>query len=175
MMDADLSMAAHYYLIAVDKHNSARANFNLGFMHEWGIGLKQDFPLAKRHYDLAAGVNSAEATLAVQIALIAMSQHEYFLKLQAALKDWWFLKDQENGKKSVWFPSAATYRESNPKTQRDVIVAHIFDHTTMYIVILMYGVVQLMKIRGRQLQERERARVEQQREARDRLAREQQQ
>ena len=45
-MDADLSMAAHYYTIAVDKHVSARANFNLGYMHEWGIGLKQDFPLA---------------------------------------------------------------------------------------------------------------------------------
>ncbi|CAJ1961517.1 unnamed protein product [Cylindrotheca closterium] len=88
--DADLSMAAHYYTIAVDKHQSARANFNLGFMHEYGIGLKQDFPLAKRHYDLAASYHAAEASLAVQIALMAMSQHENIVKLRNAWNAWWY-------------------------------------------------------------------------------------
>jgi len=88
--DADLSMAAHYYTIAVDKHQSARANFNLGFMHEYGIGLKQDFPLAKRHYDLAASYHAAEASLAVQIALMAMSQHENIVKFRNAWNAWWY-------------------------------------------------------------------------------------
>merc|ERR1712216_40319 len=67
LLTADLSMAAHYYTEAVEIHSSARANFNLGFMHEWGLGLKQDFPLAKRHYDLA-NTNNKEAEVAVQIA-----------------------------------------------------------------------------------------------------------
>ncbi|KAL3940765.1 MAG: hypothetical protein SGBAC_004747 [Bacillariaceae sp.] len=88
--DADLSMAAHYYTIAVDKHQSARANFNLGFMHEYGIGLKQDFPLAKRHYDLAVSYHAAEASLAVQIALMAMSQHENIVKFRNAWNAWWY-------------------------------------------------------------------------------------
>jgi hypothetical protein len=42
--DADMEKAAIYYRLALDKAKSARANFNLGYMHEWGLGLKQDFP-----------------------------------------------------------------------------------------------------------------------------------
>eukprot|EP00980_Cylindrotheca_fusiformis_P025461 scaffold13761_cov49-Cylindrotheca_fusiformis.AAC.1 len=58
-------------------------------MHEWGIGLKQDFPLAKRYYDLAGSGHAPEASLAVQIALIAMSQHEAFVKIHNAWNAWW--------------------------------------------------------------------------------------
>lgn len=158
MIDADLSIAAHYYQIAVDKHRSARANFNLGFMHEWGIGLKQDFPLAKRHYDLASTVNAAEATLAVQIALLAMSQHEAFLKLKASLSDWWLSKEHNKGKKRMWFPQVKLYKGEKPKTKKDVILDHVFDETSLYILVLMFGVLKLMLMRGRRLQERDQAR-----------------
>ncbi len=34
-----MAIAAQYYRKAAEEHNSARANFNLGFMHEWGLGL----------------------------------------------------------------------------------------------------------------------------------------
>ena len=30
--------------------------FNLGYMHQYGIGLPQDFHLAKRYFDMAAQV-----------------------------------------------------------------------------------------------------------------------
>jgi TPR repeat protein len=68
-----MAIAAQYYRKAAEEHNSARANFNLGFMHEWGMGLSQDFPLAKRHYDLAAKDN---ANKAAAIALYAMNIHQ---------------------------------------------------------------------------------------------------
>lgn len=72
-----MAIAAQYYRKAAEEHNSARANFNLGFMHEWGMGLSQDFPLAKRHYDLAAKDN---ANKAAAIALYAMNIHQKAVK-----------------------------------------------------------------------------------------------
>ena len=72
-----MAIAAQYYRKAAEEHKSARANFNLGFMHEWGLGLTQDFPLAKRHYDLAG----EEASIASSIALWAMSIHQRVVKL----------------------------------------------------------------------------------------------
>ena len=48
---------------------SAQAMWNLGWMHENGIGIDQDFHLAKRHYDLALETNPREANLPVVLAL----------------------------------------------------------------------------------------------------------
>jgi TPR repeat protein len=76
-----MAIAAQYYRKAAEEHKSARANFNLGFMHEWGLGLTQDFPLAKRHYDLAG----EEASIASSIALWAMSVHQRMVKLTMIL------------------------------------------------------------------------------------------
>lgn len=71
--------AALYYRKAADQ-NLPHAMYNLGYMYEWGIGVKQDFPLAKRHYDMAAATNP-EAAIPVQLALGAMRVHERVLKL----------------------------------------------------------------------------------------------
>merc|ERR1739845_153557 len=80
-----LTIAARYYIKAAKEHNSARGNYNLGFMHEWGIGLAQDFPLAKRYYDLAAKLG--EAVFAVKIALVCMYFHEKYVKIKVKLQD----------------------------------------------------------------------------------------
>mmetsp|Transcript_20652 Transcript_20652/g.20935 ORF Transcript_20652/g.20935 Transcript_20652/m.20935 type:complete len:84 (+) Transcript_20652:320-571(+) len=66
---------------------SPRGNYNLGFMYEWGLGLKQDFPLAKRHYDLAAD-NNPQAELAVQLTLTSMKLHERLVKLCNWWREW---------------------------------------------------------------------------------------
>lgn len=81
--DDHMAIAAQYYRKAAEEHKSARANFNLGFMHEWGLGLTQDFPLAKRHYDLAG----QEASIASSIALWAMSLHQMIVKFNVVLVD----------------------------------------------------------------------------------------
>lgn len=47
---------------------SAQAMWNLGWMHENGIGMEQDFHLAKRYYDQALETNS-EAHFPVMLAL----------------------------------------------------------------------------------------------------------
>ncbi|KAK7045626.1 ERAD-associated protein [Paramarasmius palmivorus] len=60
--------AARYYQAAADTQLSALAMWNLGWMYENGIGVPQDFHLAKRHYDLASETNS-EAYLPVLISL----------------------------------------------------------------------------------------------------------
>ena len=51
-MDVDLKKAADMYKSA-SQLNIARGSFNLGYMHEHGLGLPQDLQLAKRHYEQA--------------------------------------------------------------------------------------------------------------------------
>lgn len=45
--------------------------FNLGYMHEQGLGMKKDWHLAKRSYDLAAQTN-ADAKVPVALALMKL-------------------------------------------------------------------------------------------------------
>ncbi|KAF8161262.1 hypothetical protein B0H34DRAFT_372708 [Crassisporium funariophilum] len=63
-----LEKAARYYQSASDTQLSALAMWNLGWMYENGVGVPQDFHLAKRHYDLALETNS-EAYLPVVLSL----------------------------------------------------------------------------------------------------------
>jgi TPR repeat protein len=164
-VESDLAMAAHYYQIAVEKHHSPRANFNLGFLHEWGLGLQQDFPLAKRHYDLAATGHPQEASIAVQIALMAMSVHEYIVKLEVAWKEWREKQVQqqaESGKTAhsepVDSPRMASAGGQVPvghpvpfppvsKTQMDVILSHLFSWESLLIVFLTIILLLVMELR----------------------------
>ncbi|KAH9942227.1 HCP-like protein [Epithele typhae] len=63
--------AAGYYQSAADTQMSALAMWNLGWMYENGVGVPQDFHLAKRHYDLAYETN-AEAYLPVLLSLLKL-------------------------------------------------------------------------------------------------------
>jgi hypothetical protein len=45
-----------------------QAYFNLGFMHQFGLGLPQDFHLAKRFYDMTMQVPACPRTLRVAAA-----------------------------------------------------------------------------------------------------------
>ncbi|KAH7065442.1 hypothetical protein B0J12DRAFT_640374 [Macrophomina phaseolina] len=74
---ADQEKAAACYQAAAETMQSAQAFWNLGWMHENGIGLDQDFHLAKRFYDQALETNR-EAYLPVTLALF---------KLRA--RSWW--------------------------------------------------------------------------------------
>uniref|UniRef100_A0A674AYM5 Uncharacterized protein n=1 Tax=Salmo trutta TaxID=8032 RepID=A0A674AYM5_SALTR len=50
--------------MASEQQHSAQAMFNLGYMHEKGLGIKQDIHLAKRFYDMAA-----ESMLSLSLSL----------------------------------------------------------------------------------------------------------
>ncbi|KAJ3513423.1 hypothetical protein NLJ89_g2960 [Agrocybe chaxingu] len=63
--------AARYYQSASDTQMSALAMWNLGWMYENGVGVPQDFHLAKRHYDMALETNS-EAYLPVILSLVKL-------------------------------------------------------------------------------------------------------
>jgi SEL1 protein len=67
----DVSKAVQCYNGASEYSQSAQALFNLGWMHENGIGLEQDFHLAKRYYDQALEVNE-EAYLPVTLSLLKL-------------------------------------------------------------------------------------------------------
>ncbi|KAI0665661.1 HCP-like protein [Trametes maxima] len=69
--------AAGYYQSAADTMMSAQAMWNLGWMYENGIGVPQDFHLAKRHYDLAYDTND-EAYLPVLLSLIKLHARSFW-------------------------------------------------------------------------------------------------
>jgi TPR repeat protein len=162
--ERDLKMAAHYYRIAADRHASPRANFNLAYLHEWGLGLTQDFPLAKRHYDLAASsvVATREADLAVQIALWTLVFHEYLVRIRIAWEDYWSYDTDigtldspvDAGSTVEAVPKAISSMIGRPvpggpsenasfmgesktqKTKMDIIWAHLWSWESLFIVIL---------------------------------------
>ena len=69
--EADVDKAVQCYTGASDYSQSAQALFNLGWMHENGVGMTQDFHLAKRYYDNALEVNE-EAYLPVTLSLLKL-------------------------------------------------------------------------------------------------------
>ncbi|KAJ9645577.1 ERAD-associated protein [Knufia peltigerae] len=75
---SNLERATTCYTTAAESHHSAQALWNLGWMHENGIGsVTQDFHMAKRYYDLALEMNK-EAYLPVTLALAKLR-----------LRSWW--------------------------------------------------------------------------------------
>jgi TPR repeat protein len=164
-LQKDLEMAAHYYRMATGRASSPRANYNLGFMYEWGLGLKQDFPLAKRHYDLAVSVGSQEAQLPVAIALVCMNVHEYLVKLWMSRGDW--LLETQFGRAFAPFWSAAersgrltdlqddlsSENFSRPRpgrtTKTDVILAHLLSWESALILVLTLVLSSLFSYRRR--------------------------
>jgi len=68
----DYETAASHYRIASEQQNNAQAMFNLGYMHELGLGMKRDFHLAKRFYDMAAET-SVDAKVPVALALAKLA------------------------------------------------------------------------------------------------------
>jgi len=68
----DYETAAGHYRIASEQQNNAQAMFNLGYMHELGLGMKRDIHLAKRFYDMAAET-SVDAKVPVALALAKLA------------------------------------------------------------------------------------------------------
>nr|VZI23676.1 unnamed protein product [Spirometra erinaceieuropaei] len=70
--EVNYDQAIQEYHIASDVQRNAQAMFNLGYMHEQGLGFKRDIHLAKRFYDMAAAA-STDAQLPVALALAKLS------------------------------------------------------------------------------------------------------
>ncbi|KAK2743781.1 ERAD-associated protein [Myotisia sp. PD_48] len=66
----DLAKASTCYHSAAESR-SAQAFWNLGWMYENGLSVDQDFPMAKRYYDLALETNE-EAYLPVTLSLMRL-------------------------------------------------------------------------------------------------------
>jgi SEL1 protein len=72
-----LEKAAAYYQSAADTQVSALAMWNLGWMYENGLGVQQDFHLAKRYYDFALETNQ-EAYLPVTLSLFKLYARSFW-------------------------------------------------------------------------------------------------
>ena len=75
-IEADMEKAATCYQTAAE-HHSAQALWNLGWIHENGIGVEQDYHLAKRFYDQALETNQ-EAYLPVKLSLTKLRMRSFW-------------------------------------------------------------------------------------------------
>lgn len=75
--EADNEKAAACYQAAEEFKQSGQALWNLGWMHENGIGVQQDFHLAKRYYDQALEMNQ-EAYLLVTLSLLKLRLRSFW-------------------------------------------------------------------------------------------------
>ncbi|PWY92016.1 putative ubiquitin-protein ligase Sel1/Ubx2 [Aspergillus heteromorphus CBS 117.55] len=73
----DAEKASTCYHTAAEVHYSAQAYWNLGWMHENGVAVDQDFHMAKRYYDLALSTSS-EAYLPVKLSLLKLRMRGYW-------------------------------------------------------------------------------------------------
>jgi len=147
-------IAAKYYRTAAVEMQSARANFNLGFMHEWGLGLTQDFPLAKRYYDLAAeeAENSGDGVLANQIALGCMKIHEFVVKVKSSFRAWLKEQDKKQDLMSSTTPPMLVENLHSATTRTSVIIYHILTWESVLIfvlILILTGLIQHRHTRQR--------------------------
>lgn len=77
---ADAEKASTCYHTAAEAHHSAQAYWNLGWMHENGIAVEQDFHMAKRYYDLALE-SSKETYLPVKLSLLKLRVRGYWNRI----------------------------------------------------------------------------------------------
>ncbi|KAJ7188635.1 hypothetical protein C8R46DRAFT_1055361 [Mycena filopes] len=97
---ARFEKAAKYYQSAADTQQSALAMWNLGWMYENGVGVPQDFHLAKRHYDMALETNS-EASFPVYLSLVKLYARSIWHTLMGGtggLNIWTLDEDEELSK-----------------------------------------------------------------------------
>uniref|UniRef100_A0A8C7CVC2 Uncharacterized protein n=1 Tax=Oncorhynchus kisutch TaxID=8019 RepID=A0A8C7CVC2_ONCKI len=80
--DMDYETAVIHYRLASEQQHSAQAMFNLGYMHEKGLGIKQDIHLAKRFYNMAAEA-SPEAQVPVFLQALKLFLIKYFFSKHA--------------------------------------------------------------------------------------------
>ncbi|KAF7351169.1 Ubiquitin-protein ligase [Mycena sanguinolenta] len=107
--------AAKYYQSAADTQQSALAMWNLGWMYENGVGVPQDFHLAKRHYDMALETN-AEASFPVYLSLIKLYARSIWHTLmggEGGLNIWTLDEDEAP-------PKLAEVRSLDSKADQDI-------------------------------------------------------
>lgn len=59
----------------------ARGSFNLGFMHQFGLGVPQDLQTAKQHYQRCREVDPSGLHVPVTMVLLALAAHMTFLRM----------------------------------------------------------------------------------------------
>merc|ERR1712048_657840 len=59
----------------------ARGSFNLGFMHQFGLGVAQDLHLAKQHYLRSQEVDPGGLQTPVTLVLMALGWHMFLHRL----------------------------------------------------------------------------------------------
>ncbi|KAF1811346.1 beta and beta-prime subunits of DNA dependent RNA-polymerase [Eremomyces bilateralis CBS 781.70] len=107
----DPEKAAACYQAASETWQSAQAMWNLGWMHENGIGMPQDFHLAKRMYDQALDTNK-EAYAPVTLALVKLRCRAMWNRVSGGAVHGIDDPDERDAKPKTWTEWLANFLEN---------------------------------------------------------------
>ncbi|CAG8433326.1 13061_t:CDS:10 [Ambispora gerdemannii] len=110
--DVDYEKAAACYQVAAEFESSSMAMWNLGWMHENGIGVSRDFHLAKRWYDQSLSTNQ-EAYLPVTLSLLKLYSRSFWNYITGG--DDGDEVDTASTSKGLWWESIASRKISDEK------------------------------------------------------------
>ncbi|EJT98843.1 HCP-like protein [Dacryopinax primogenitus] len=113
-----LEKAAGYYQSAVESQLSALAMWNLGWMYENGLGIPQDFHLAKRYYDLAMETNPG-GYLPVTLSLIKLYARSIWYTISGGKNHGLSLWDLRDATDEHWYLGKS--KEDAKKARRNSI------------------------------------------------------
>ncbi|CAL8090827.1 unnamed protein product [Orchesella dallaii] len=138
----DYTHAATQYRVASESNRNAQAMFNLAYMHENGLGLKQDLHLAKRFYDMAAETSN-DAKVPVALALVKLQVVSYFkgVGLLSGV--------EEGGATTIITPEGdASFFDFVPKKPNTEQVNHndheLDEYWDLYLITLLIGILGLL-------------------------------
>ncbi|KAJ7072634.1 hypothetical protein C8F01DRAFT_1104732 [Mycena amicta] len=118
--------AVKYYQAAADTQQSALAMWNLGWMYENGIGVPQDFHLAKRHYDMALETNG-ESSFPVYLSLLKLYARSIWHTVtggQGGLNLWNWDDDEAELKTSTRSAEMRSIDTGSKDTSEDPVFEH---------------------------------------------------
>ncbi|WEW54811.1 ERAD-associated protein [Emydomyces testavorans] len=118
----DFQKASSCYHSAADGHHSAQAFWNLGWMHEYGVAVDQDFHMAKRYYDLALETND-EAYLPVKLSLIRLRLRSFWNRITNGKVNSIQEEREQNSPRSFkeWIRAFVSYDEEREAAQKERI------------------------------------------------------
>ncbi|EEP82235.1 conserved hypothetical protein [Uncinocarpus reesii 1704] len=116
----DFKKASSCYHSAADGHHSAQAFWNLGWMHEHGISVEQDFHMAKRYYDLALETND-EAYLPVKLSLIRLRLRSFWNRITNGKVNSIREEQEKNSPRSLkeWVREFVSYDEEREAAKKE--------------------------------------------------------
>eukprot|EP00936_MAST-01D_sp_MAST-1D-sp1_P001192 g1192.t1 len=144
-LNVSFSKSAQFYRAAANLR-CAQSMFNLGFMHQYGIGLPADFHLAKRYFDMAKQTHP-EAYVPVRLALANLWLHQTMQRRFPSI-DWPFAEFKWPEQLTLGLGDKAAHKLAQAIASSFFSKMGLVDSDNALITLLLALLLVLARLRG---------------------------